>query len=427
MSEDTYGENLVTFQQKPSPRLKLPGRRTASSVFGTDNHHREIERMKRDIADKENQIQTFECQVKTFRECCQGLRQLIIDLEQASGTTFLNNDQQKNIDKMPHNEAVLVLRKALCYLVKEYQSLPSTYEKTFEQKAINLSEKIDEMNEKTKQVVLQRRQVQKEINVLNRIITINQKEKKSLQAYADSLQQATNDMIAQSNQTVAQTKDSIQKLKKEINTTESSISAREATNIELLQSVNAPIVKRHKDMLNNYQELTEEYQKLTVYYEKEKTQHDLTRKELEQTMSEIERAKITIQKFKENVSTKTIKYATKVNKDMRNYITEQREEQKRKLQATIKHNKDLERQINEMQEEQAMLLPYLQSIEKKLQAEMLKLPSLTDIQRRNDNEPKRALTRLNKRELDDAEMRNVKRTLTRMKAKRARAKTAFGK
>lgn len=424
--EDTYSENLFV-EKKPSPRLKLPGRRTASSLFSSDNHHREIERMRKDIVDKENQIQMFECQVKTFRECCQGLRKLIVDLETASGTTFLNNDQRKNVEKMPHNESVLVLRKALGFLTKEYQTLPATYEKAFETKALNLSASIDKINDQTKQIILQRRQVQKENNVLNRIIEINTKEKKSLQAYAESIQKATNDQIAQSNQTILQTKDSIQKLKHEINNTNTSISNKTMVNTELARTVNAGTSRRHKDMLDNYKNLQDEYSRLLVYYEKEKTEHERTRKELEHTQSEIERAKRTIQKFNQSVSTKTIRYATQVNKDLRNYINEQREEQRMKLQATIKHNKDLERQINEQMEETGMLIPYLQSIEKKLQAEMLKLPSLTDIQRRNDNEPKRALTKLNKREMDDVEMRAVKRTLTRMKVKRARAKTAFGK
>lgn len=397
--EDVYKDNLHSMQ-KHSPRTRSLLRRNLSHL---------------------------ENQVKKFKDCSAGLRQIVLELEEATGTTFLTSDQRKNIDNMPHNESVTILRKALAYLIKEYENVPKIFEEEFEKKAIDLSDSIDNTNEMTKQVILQRMQLQKENKILQRIIDINQKEKKSLQACAMTLQQTQNEQIAHSEQTIKQAQETIQNLKKEIKKTNAHINDRASSNMDLIRTINAPMKKRHKDMLADFEALQEEYQRLSKYYEKEKTQHDLTRKELIHTQSEIERAKLTIQKYKDNVNKKTIKMATRTNKNMRLYVADQREEQKRKLEATKKHNKDLERQVNELEEEQAMLIPYLASIEKKLQMEMLKLPSLNDIQRRHDNEPKRALTKLNKRELDDQEMRTVKRTLSKMKVKRAKAKTAFGK
>ena len=413
-------------KQKLSPRLRLTTRKTASQFLSVEQSQKENERLKRDIFEKDSQIAHFEVQVKMFKECSQAIRKLISDLEASTGAEFLTKDQRKNFDHMPHNEGILVIKKAMNYLIKEYEILPDKFSQEFAEKANKLGEELDRVEKNTKAVLLQKHQLQKDLKKLDRIISIDTSEKNSLQQIADSLQEQLNEQANDSKSHLTEHNAQLNKLRNEIQKTTMESLEQNTLNAQINQQLISPIPKRHRDMLKDDQELEAEYEKLTKYLEKERSEHNLTKKQLEHTNDEIARANETIQRYKANVNPDTMRYAASVNKSMRHYIRDQREEQKRKLLSQIKKNKDLERQINEMQEEQSMLIPYLAQVEKKLQAEMLKLPSLNDIQHRNEPEPKRALTKLNKRELDDAEMKSVKRTITRMKAKRLRAKTAIG-
>ena len=426
MDEDTFGNEPVIIP-KSSPRLKLSSRKTISQFIPTDQtYQKEIERMRRDIAEKNAQILNFQGQVKIFKECSTAIRELIRDLESSTGQQFLTKDQRQNFDHMPHNEGILVIKKAMNYLIKEYNSLPDKFSETFEQNVNKITDEIERVEQNTRNLALKRKQLQKDLNTLDRVISIHKTEKQSLYQLAQSLQDQLNEQENEAKANITARTTQLTKLKQEIQKTNMDANDQDLINNQINQQLVCPVAKRHSDMLKDDKELEAEYEKLTAYLEREKREHELTRRELDHIQNEIARANMTIQRFKTNVNPETMKYATRVNSSMRNFICEQREEQKRKLIAQIKKNKDLERQINEMEEEQSMLIPYLAQVEKKLAAEMLKLPSLTDIQRRNEPEPKRALTRLNKRELDDPEMKSVKRTITRMKARRLRAKTAIG-
>ena len=412
---------------KSSPRLSL-NHKKSSSILVISKHQldRENERMRKDVAEKDAQIQNFSSKVKISKECSQGIRDLIIDLEEATGQEFLSKDQRDTFQYMPPNQGILVIKKGMEYLIKEYDGLTDKYSGVFEEKARKFTDEIDKIEQETKTIIMQRKTVQNENSHLDRVIAIHKKEKESLEQLAEAMQQQLNEQDDASKADISARNAQLVKLRQEIQKTTMESNNQDITNNEINQKLLCPVPKRHRDMLNDDREIEEEVAKLEKYLDKEKREHALTRAELDHTNNEIARAKETIMKYKINVNPDTMRYATYVNTTMREYIKFQREEQKRKLLAQIKLNKDLERQINEMEEEQSMLIPYLAQVEKKLAAEMLKLPSLTDIQRRNEPEPKKSLVKVNRRDLDDQEMRSVKRTIARIKQKRVRAKTAIG-
>jgi hypothetical protein len=75
-----------------------------------------------------------------------------------------------------------------------------------------------------------------------------------------------------------------------------------------------------------------------------------------------------------------------------------------------------------------MLSRYLEVIKKKLASQMLKLPSVAQLQHRGvvEKAPKRALKRQRPaNEDDDPEIRFIKRTLIHVKESQKRAQTAF--
>ena len=426
MNEKLYHKDPFVVP-KSSPRLSLSHKKS-TSIFVLSKHtlDRENERMRKDVAEKDAQIENFSAKVKISKDCSQGIRDLIMDLEESTGQEFLSKDQRETFEYMPHNQGILVIKKGMDYLIKEYDSLTDKYYSVFEEKAHKITDEIDQIEKSTRAIIMQRMDIQKELAQLDRVISIHKKEKDSLDQLAQSLQMQLDEQNDASKAEISARNAQLAKLRHEIQSTTMESMTQDTVNSNINQQLLLPVPKRHRDMLNDDKELEAEAAKLEKYLEKERREHALTRAALDHTLNEIARANETIMRYKVNVNSDTMRYATYVNTTMREYIKFQREEQKRKLLAQIKKNKDLERQINEMEEEKSMLIPYLAQVEKKLAAEMLKLPSLTDIQRRNEPEPKKSLVKVNRRELDDNEMRSVKRTITRIKQKRVRAKTAIG-
>ena len=214
--EDTFGEEPVQIPNK-SPRIKLSTRKTNSNFMNGENlHNKTNERLKKELAEKEAQLEKLNAQVKNFKDCCQEIRDLILELEDATGTVFLTQEQRKNIANMPHNEGILVIKKAMNHLINEYNLLPERFANEFEKKAMDLSDEIEKVESKTRAIANARKGVEKEIKMLDRTTEIQKKEKNSLQKVAESLQRSIDEQASSTQQKVTTSNQQLAKLKSEI-------------------------------------------------------------------------------------------------------------------------------------------------------------------------------------------------------------------
>lgn len=418
--------NSKTIEPQSTP-LKLL-KKSANTQLVTDSiktNSPETEILKKDINEKDTYIQNLHVKVRLFKDTVQSFRDLIIDLERSTGSNFLSNTQRENLQNMTHNEAISIIRKAMDHIINKHNNLHQDFEKEFEIRANNLSDKMENARIDIQTMCKKREALYKEITRIDRMIKINNIEKQSLERISDSLLKQTEQNNNNTQQMIGSIKNHVRIVKNEIAHTRMESANREKKNMQMLVSINMPVNKRHKDMLKDDENMISEINKINKYLEKEINDHNRCKEELEHVKQEIKGVKEIIGKYKSYVNKHTMKNAIRTNRNFREFIAQSRVEAKKNLISVIKKNKDLERTINELKEEEGLLRPYLQSVEKKLQAQMLKLPTLTDLQHKSDIKLKRPLTNRVRKDNDDPEVRAVKKTISEMKNKRIGAKTAF--
>ena len=418
--------NSKTIEPQSTP-LKLL-KESANTQLVTDSiktNSPETEILKKDINEKDTYIQNLQVKVRLFKDTVQGFRDLIIDLERSTGSNFLSNTQRENLQNMTHNETISIIRKAMDHIINKHNNLHQDFEKEFEIRANNLSDKMENARIDIQTMCKKREALYKEITRIDRMIKINNIEKQSLERISDSLLKQTEQNNNNTQQMIGSIKNHVRIVKNEIAHTRMESANREKKNMQMLVSINMPVNKRHKDMLKDDENMISEINKINKYLEKEINDHNRCKEELEHVKQEIKGVKEIIGKYKSYVNKHTMKNAIRTNRNFREFIAQSRVEAKKNLISVIKKNKDLERTINELKEEEGLLRPYLQSVEKKLQAQMLKLPTLTDLQHKSDIKLKRPLTNRVRKDNDDPEVRAVKKTISEMKNKRIGAKTAF--
>lgn len=418
--------NSKTIEPQSTP-LKLL-KKSANTQLVTDSiktNSPETEILKKDINEKDTYIQNLHVKVRLFKDTVQSFRDLIIDLERSTGSNFLSNTQRENLQNMTHNEAISIIRKAMDHIINKHNNLHQDFEKEFEIRANNLSDKMENARIDIQTMCKKREALYKEITRIDRMIKINNIEKQSLERISDSLLKQTEQNNNNTQQMIGSIKNHVRIVKNEIAHTRMESANREKKNMQMLVSINMPVNKRHKDMLKDDENMISEINKINKYLEKEINDRNRCKEELEHVKQEIKGVKEIIGKYKSYVNKHTMKNAIRTNRNFREFIAQSRVEAKKNLISVIKKNKDLERTINELKEEEGLLRPYLQSVEKKLQAQMLKLPTLTDLQHKSDIKLKRPLTNRVRKDNDDPEVRAVKKTISEMKNKRIGAKTAF--
>ena len=423
MSEEFLGD-LITVQPQ-SPKIPIHLRRTNTNLTYEQHQQKENERLQKDLQEKENYLSKLEGEVELLKECMVAFRKLISDVEISTGEDFLTREQKLNLANMPYNQAMTIIKSELVFLVKRQEELPKKYENQFIENVTKITDEIEAVEKKTQTLQKQRANITKRSKVFDRFIQISKSEKESLQRVVDSLETKIKTTTIENTKRTNNKTAELQSLKTSIIKANNDLEQEEQLNKTLSKTLNLPPKKTIVDMLNDDHDLTQICKTLQQKIEIERKDTNDVLAELAHTQNEIQRAKETIMKYQINVNNETRKYAINVNKDMRQFIQEQREEWDRKLLSQKKHNKDLERQILEMQEEQSMLQPFLVSLEKRLQQEMLKLPSLTDPnQRLAEMRRSGPIMRATKRDMEDSEMRNVRKTLLQIKARRLRSQTA---
>jgi chromosome segregation ATPase len=154
--------------------------------------------------------------------------------------------------------------------------------------------------------------------------------------------------------------------------------------------------------------------------EREQAEHELAEAELAHVKGEIRRAHEMIDTFKENLTKEKQDNADDVNSRLKQFIEQQRDDYRRAIANQKKRNIELEKQKTELTEEERMLTGVLQGLDKQLQAQMQRLPSLAQMQQRGigTSVQKRTTPGKAMRPLDDAEMRGIKKAILLLKTRK---------
>lgn len=407
----------VRFSRTPTRR------RTITSVHFAES---EIDIIRRDIQEKDQQIKQRKRQVRKLEDTTSDLKTLIHDLQVATGEELLTPEQKADFDQLEPHQCVAIIRASIRVLVRIHSELGKRFEKDFAAKATEFVEEMKKIDEEIEDVRKRKAEVQLQNARLTRFYEMNEKERESLDFISNKLKEQLErtDREAMNRQNIA--RDQLLKVKKESKDIRAATALKQQRNGQLLATVNAPLSKQLTDSIKEDFQLTKEINNLQRLLEREYDEHSLAEEELEHTLGEIERAKKVIEKFKLAHRQESMSRADQVNKSLRIRIEEQRDKSEWDIKNQIKRNKELERQKAELQEEESMLQHYLELVEKRLAAQMLKLPTLAQIQHRGEPEPKVAVPRKNKRrEPDDLEMRTIKRAISQLQQQRRRAPTSF--
>lgn len=409
--------------ESPAPVKSIPKKQLVGRIQESKS---EMDIIRRDIQEKDLQIRSLRKQVKKLELTTDDVKSLLIDLESSIGSPLLTNEQRSEFDQVSPHDSVALVRTGIRSLLKIHSQLGKRFEEDFTAKAteaVNEMARIDEeINEVRHQIAQERRNNQK----LARIASMAERERESLVVISENLKKQ---MVVADQQYTLQAAENHERIAKiHRKTAEMRIASeeKEQSNSNLWMTVRAPMSKTLRDNIREDIELGKEISRLQTLLERQFAEHSLVEKELDHVMSEIDRAKETIEKFKVAHGKESMDRAERINQELRMKIEEQRETSEWNINYHIKKNKALEKQKSDLEEEHMMLQQYLAVVEKKLAAQMLKLPTIAAIQNRGEPPPIRVKTAKKKtREPDDGEMRGIKRAISHLQQQRRRAQTAF--
>ena len=150
-------------------------------------HINEIELIKKDISDKNQQIANLNKSVEQYQKMTENLYQLIIDLEKSTSLSFIS-PEQKQLSTLPSSrELVNITRSALTALIKIHKDMPSRFEADFSKKATQIVDEINQKTAKIEEINSEREKVLAQVQKLERLASIQEKETESLKIICENL------------------------------------------------------------------------------------------------------------------------------------------------------------------------------------------------------------------------------------------------
>ena len=388
----------------------------------------DIDSMRRDLIEKQKQIESLTIKTAMYTETIEKIQELIHDIEVATEIPLVTEAQKAKFSYLAPNDVVSFLRKGIKNLVQLHQETSKRFEASFHDKVQAIVEKIDEANKKTFETKKKQELIMNANQKLERDIALHHKERKSLQEISESFNQEIMEQKRRIQDISTEAKDLLQKHKNKIERLNTLTRQQQEENQIIEAKTNAPPTKQHYQKVLEMAESEQEIFHLQAELDHEITEHDLAKQELLHVESEIERAQEIIDKFKVTLNKDSRRAAHKVNDKLRKILAKQRDDFQWMIASQQKKNHELEKQYQDLVEEESMLKPYLQSVEKKLAAQMLKLPSLTTLQHKDkvqvpDKNTKGKITKTH--EIEDAEMRQIKKTMMKLRSKRTHVKSSL--
>lgn len=385
-----------------------------------------VEILRRDILDKDQQISNLQSKITQINETYELIHKLIQDLESSTGIELLSYSQHNKFNSFTPTEAVNYIRQGISSLIKIHKDMPNRFEKDFTQRVNQITDEMEQIDNQILDIQKKRQKTDQINQNLTRTLQIEESEKESLHAIVNNLRTQIENSDHQRLLDTMKTQNDTADLQKKIRIYKEQKQQKSQKNEEQRLIATAPYSKRMKDTMKEDIELQEEISKLQQQLEREYQEHFQDEEELQHTENEIQRAKEVMMKFKMSHRKEEKIHADTVNRILRLFIDKQRDDSKWAIKNQMKKNRELERQKADLIEEEQMLSNYLQLVEKKLAAQMLKLPDLTLIQQRSDDAPKRRINVASKiRDTDDLEMRTIKRQMAKLQKDRIRARTAM--
>lgn len=398
-------------------------KKTSTNLRTDSDHHQmnEIAIMKRDINEKNNQISHLNKNIEQFQQLTDNIFDIILELEGTTSLSFLSPEQKFPGAHPQAFELIGILKQALKELVSISTSMPQRYEIDFTKKATELANEINETSDKIHDINIRKAQIIEETQKLERLAHIQEQELSSLAQIDTNLQNQKLQIDNQRSTQQASLHEQVQTYRTNAKELKKISRLKEEKNQKTAKLAYKPLAKKTLDFIKEDVEIQEEIDQLHRRLDRELQEHQMTRDELEMTNIDIERAKGVIEKFKQSLTKEQKENADRINDNLKHMIEQQREDFKRAMRNQRKANSELDKQKADLIEEEKMLRSYLQTLEKQLQMQMNRLPSLSILPSRYEPETQQrrgALTKSKQRAPDDAEMRLIKKAILRMQNRR---------
>lgn len=391
-------------------------------------HINEIELIKKDISDKNQQIANLNKSVEQYQKMTENLYQLIIDLEKSTSLSFISPEQKQSSTLPSSRDLVNITRSALTALIKIHKDMPSRFEADFSKKATQIVDEINQKTAKIEEINSEREKVLTQVQKLERLASIQEKETESLKIICENLKEQKVSIDSHHMTQSAIIHDQIRSIKSNTKNLKQVARAKEEKNQKNAKIANMPPNKKTLDSIKEDIEIQDEIDQLQENLDRELQEHQMTNDELELTKVDIERAKVVIEKFKQSLTKEQKEAADSINNRLKQMIEQQREDFKRAMKNQRKANAELDKQKADLIEEERMLRNYLQSLEKQFQIQTQRLPSLSVLQHRFEPEmqqirgfPKRS----KQRAPDDSEMRTIKKAIFRLQNRKLVSKSVL--
>jgi hypothetical protein len=383
----------------------------------------EADIMRRDIADKDSQIIHLNKQIETLGQIAPDMSLFLTDLERATGETFLTDAD----DAPSPLELAFLVKKGVTRLLALHQELPDRYEHHFMGRAESALSELERKQRQIEEIRTNRTAIEREVARLGRLATLERQEKQSLEMIEGSLTRRKADSAKQREATEGEVVEAVAVVEESKAELQKTVKTKEEKKSKFETQIAMRPPKRVTDAANEGAVLNEKIADLRVRLERETQERLLAEEELQHVHKEIDRAQAMINKFKANLTKAQQGTADSINNRLREDIEQQREDFRRAIANQRRRNIELEKQRAELIEEEKLLAAFLQTLEKQLQAQLHKLPSLAELQHRTDGGggTRKSTLAKGKRAPDDPEMRGVKKQIAQMRARKGVSKSVL--
>ena len=408
--------------------VRKQGRVRGSSVrkpqgLGGDYQRSEIDILKFDIKDKDLQLVHLNRQCEKLSNLSKSILQLIVDLEGATSEEFLSEEQRAEMPA-PH-DLVIILRHAISKLIEIHEGLPARFESDFSQTAEEMMNELEEKRNCIETTRARRDSYLRELQRLERMADIARKEKDSLLRISEGLDESKKETDAHTRDENLVFKEKMDTLRQSMKTLRASIQAKQ----ELSQKTKEPPLlppKRLLDMIKEDAQLNRDLTELQARVDREIQDRQVTEEEVVFIKEEIQRAQSMVDKYKATLTKEKQTRADEINERLKSQIARQREEFEWSLKSQNKRNTELEKQRKDLKEGEKLIEQFLQSLEKQLAAQMYKLPTLAQVQKKNSSSnPQRSSIGRPIRIPDDPEMRIIRKAIRKIKGTRLVSQSAI--
>jgi hypothetical protein len=370
--------------------------------------------MKRDVADKTTQIANLHKKIADANEVMHLLHTLILDLERATGERFLAPELRTLDVSGPPTELLSTLRRALARLVVLHKDLPRRFEDAYAIKVQLLLQSIADAHGKIGQVREKQDSLVADGNRFQRLASVQRIERDSVESICNSLSVSEIESRRHRDIELCVVSEKISTVREELRKLRKIVKGKRSVLEKAQETFNSEAPKRVLHAAKEGIQLRKRIEMLERHMERETGERLLVEQELAHVREDVEGATAVVAKFKDVLSHSNQFAADAINEGLKLVIEKQREQFNREIARQKRRNAELERMRADLVEEEKMLLSYLQSVDKQLQFQLQKLPTLSMLQhqRQQSNIPTRSTPGKAKTlGSEDSEMRTIRRAM----------------